>query len=102
MSRLSRALQTSSLRNTSCALKGSVLAPPRTQIASSSTAASTTATTDSPLAAHLNSVFSPLQFPPELARRILTHGSHPEAIHGHNGRLAFIGARLLPLCHSCF
>lgn len=102
MSRLSRTLQTS-LRNTSCTLKGSVLAPPRTRIARSSTAASSATTTaDSPLAAHLNTVFSPLQFPPELARRILTHGSHPEAVHGHNGRLAFIGRRVLESYYLLF
>lgn len=45
-------------------------------------------------ATHLNSVFRSLEFPPELARRILTHGSHRAAIHGHNGRLGFIGGYL--------
>ncbi|KAH7919705.1 hypothetical protein BV22DRAFT_1022549 [Leucogyrophana mollusca] len=46
-------------------------------------------------AAHLNGVFPSLQFPPELAQRILTHGSHKAAIHGHNGRLSFVGRRVL-------
>jgi len=49
----------------------------------------------SQFAVHLNGVFSPLQFPPELARRILTHGSHPAAIHGHNAGLTFMGRRVL-------
>lgn len=47
------------------------------------------------LAQHLDTVFSPLQFPPELARRILTHASHKHSIHGHNARLSFIGRRVL-------
>ncbi|KAG2356201.1 hypothetical protein BDR07DRAFT_1473840 [Suillus spraguei] len=33
-------------------------------------------------AAHLNNVFPSLHFPPELAQRILTHGSHKTAVHG--------------------
>lgn len=40
---------------------------------------------------HLNSLFPPLKFPPELAARILTHTSHPDAIYRHNARLSFIG-----------
>ncbi|KAI0767632.1 ribonuclease-III-like-domain-containing protein [Fomes fomentarius] len=50
---------------------------------------------DSLLSEHLNKVFSPLQFPPELARRILTHASHPDASLSHNGRLSFVGRRVL-------
>ncbi|KAL0958442.1 hypothetical protein HGRIS_000585 [Hohenbuehelia grisea] len=46
-------------------------------------------------AEHLNGVFEPLVFPPELARRILTHGSHPAAMFGHNGAYSFIGRRVL-------
>ena len=46
---------------------------------------------DAALAEHLNTVFSPLQFPPELASRILTHASHPDAKLRHNGRLSFVG-----------
>ncbi|KAF8881212.1 hypothetical protein BD779DRAFT_1445729 [Infundibulicybe gibba] len=49
---------------------------------------------ESRFAEHLNGLF-PLQFPPELARRILTHGSHPAAIHGHNAGLSFMGRRVL-------
>lgn len=40
---------------------------------------------------HLNGVFPPLKFPTELAKRILTHGSHPQAMHGHNSGLSFMG-----------
>lgn len=41
---------------------------------------------------HLNEQFAPLNFPSELARRILTHGSHAKApMDGHNARLAFVG-----------
>jgi len=47
---------------------------------------------DPHFAEHLNGLFPTLQFPPELARRILTHGSHPAAIHGHNAAYSFIGA----------
>ncbi|TFK62165.1 hypothetical protein BDN72DRAFT_848972 [Pluteus cervinus] len=50
---------------------------------------------DSQFAEHLNGLFSPLQFPPELSRRILTHGSHPAAVHGHNAGLSFMGRRVL-------
>lgn len=61
----------------------------------SSYTASRTSDDDARFAAHLNSVFPSLEFPPELARRLLTHGSHKAAIHGHNGRLGFIGEHLL-------
>lgn len=43
------------------------------------------------LAEHLNETFKPLEFPPELAARMLTHVSHRDAVNGHNGRLAFLG-----------
>ncbi|KAI0080301.1 hypothetical protein K474DRAFT_1658017 [Panus rudis PR-1116 ss-1] len=49
----------------------------------------------SKLVSHLNELFSPLQFPPELAARILTHASHKDAIVSHNARLSFIGRRVL-------
>jgi len=49
----------------------------------------------SQLVEHLNTVFSPLQFPPELATRILTHASHKDAAVSHNARLGFIGRRVL-------
>lgn len=42
-------------------------------------------------AEHLNHLFPELQFPLELARRILTHASHPAAIYGHNAGLSFMG-----------
>ncbi|PCH36760.1 hypothetical protein WOLCODRAFT_140571 [Wolfiporia cocos MD-104 SS10] len=44
---------------------------------------------------HLNSLFPPLKFPPELAARVLTHASHPEAIFRSSNRLSFIGRRVL-------
>ncbi|KAJ8488544.1 hypothetical protein ONZ51_g3485 [Trametes cubensis] len=50
---------------------------------------------DAVLVQHLNDVFSPLKFPPELASRILTHASHPDAMRRHNGRLSFVGRRVL-------
>ncbi|KAI0634570.1 hypothetical protein C8Q77DRAFT_1056404 [Trametes polyzona] len=50
---------------------------------------------DALLVRHLNDVFSPLKFPPELASRILTHASHPDAMRRHNGRLSFVGRRVL-------
>ncbi|KAH7912613.1 hypothetical protein BJ138DRAFT_1171799 [Hygrophoropsis aurantiaca] len=48
-----------------------------------------------PFVEHLNSIFPPLQFPPPIAQRILTHGSHKAATHGHNGRFSFMGRRVL-------
>lgn len=42
-------------------------------------------------AEHLNNLFPELQFSIELARRILTHSSHPAAIYGHNAGLSFMG-----------
>ena len=49
-----------------------------------------------PLAKHLNQLFSPLKFPPELAHRILTHGSHQTArYHGHNSGYNFMGRRVM-------
>lgn len=49
---------------------------------------------DSRFSRHLNQQFPPLNFPPDLAKRILTHGSHAKArTDGHNARLSFIGMR---------
>ncbi|TFY78307.1 hypothetical protein EWM64_g5705 [Hericium alpestre] len=59
------------------------------------------------LSQHLNTVFAPLEFPPELARRVLTHLSHKDAKRGgHSARLAFMGRRVLEaylmlFLHSC-
>ena len=50
------------------------------------------------LTAHLNETFKPLEFPPELAARMLTHVSHRDAVTGHNARLAFLGM-LLPTAY---
>ncbi|KAJ3739485.1 hypothetical protein DFH05DRAFT_1406934 [Lentinula detonsa] len=46
-------------------------------------------------AEHLNNLFPELKFPLELARRILTHASHPAAIYGHNAGLSFMGRRVI-------
>ncbi|PPR04270.1 hypothetical protein CVT26_004060, partial [Gymnopilus dilepis] len=46
-------------------------------------------------AEYMNRLFSPLQFPPELAQRILTHASHVAARRGHNAAHSFIGRRVL-------
>ncbi|TEB31974.1 hypothetical protein FA13DRAFT_1732253 [Coprinellus micaceus] len=47
------------------------------------------------MAKHLNDLFSPLTFPPDLAHRILTHGSHVSAKYGSNAALGFTGRRVL-------
>ncbi|KIM42425.1 hypothetical protein M413DRAFT_444844 [Hebeloma cylindrosporum] len=44
---------------------------------------------------YLNRLLSPLQFPPELAQRVLTHGSHYLARRGHNAGLSFLGRRVM-------
>lgn len=44
------------------------------------------------MAQHLNGLFSPLQFPHELAARILTHSSYRDWRVPHNARLSFVGA----------
>ena len=58
------------------------------------------------LAGHLNTVFSPLTFPPELAARILTHSSHRDAAVSNNTRLSFIGKKPVSTCsmhaYSCY
>jgi hypothetical protein len=100
MSRLPGAIN-SLLRPSQSSIKASALAPPRTPLVRLNYSTRHEEPEDHPiasresydarLAAHLNSRFRSLEFPPELARRILTHGSHKAAIHGHNGRLGFIG-----------
>ncbi|KIY47628.1 hypothetical protein FISHEDRAFT_74432 [Fistulina hepatica ATCC 64428] len=55
----------------------------------------TSAEGHSVFADHLNNLFAPLKFPPQLAKRILTHGSHPDAFQGHNAGLSFLGRRVL-------
>jgi len=47
---------------------------------------------DPHLAEHLNALFPTLSFPPELAKRILTHNSHPASAYGHNAAFSFMGA----------
>ncbi|KXN82775.1 hypothetical protein AN958_02214, partial [Leucoagaricus sp. SymC.cos] len=46
-------------------------------------------------ATHLSALFPPLEFNPEIARRCLTHASHPSAMNGHNAGLGFLGRRVL-------
>ena len=46
---------------------------------------------DPRLAEHLNALFPTLSFPPELAKRILTHNSHPASAYGHNAAFSFMG-----------
>ena len=43
------------------------------------------------LAQHLNETFPPLEFPPALAQRVLTHLSHRDSLTGHNSRFSFLG-----------
>ncbi|TFK33970.1 ribonuclease-III-like-domain-containing protein [Crucibulum laeve] len=74
-----------SLRSASSLPSGSALSPSRTIPGAN----------DRAFVEHLNGVFPELQFPPELARRILTHGSHPTAINGHNAGMSFLGRRVL-------
>ncbi|KAF8548824.1 hypothetical protein OG21DRAFT_1448664 [Imleria badia] len=117
MSRLPRVIH-SLLQPSQSLLKPSAIAPPRTPPVQanfstrhaqsisedhpSSHADSRRPDDDARFAAHLNSVFRSLEFPPELARRMLTHGSHKAAIHGHNGRLGFIGRRVLESYYLLF
>lgn len=48
-------------------------------------------------AEHLDGLFPTLQFPRELARRMLTHGSHPASVNGHNAGLSFVGEFFSPI-----
>ncbi|KAF9482733.1 hypothetical protein BDN70DRAFT_874754 [Pholiota conissans] len=43
---------------------------------------------------YMNRLFSPLRFSPEVAQRVLTHGSHRLARQGHNAALSFMGRRV--------
>lgn len=86
----------SSTRSIRSLPSGSVLAPPRTPSGKTERSESSNRQEeelwDSRFVRHLDEQFSPLKFPPELARRILTHGSHRRAaIDGHNARLSFVG-----------
>ncbi|KAF5336476.1 hypothetical protein D9611_006643 [Ephemerocybe angulata] len=47
------------------------------------------------LAGHLNDLFQPLKFPPDLAHRILTHTGHVAAKYGANAGLTFTGRRVM-------
>jgi len=48
--------------------------------------------TEPHFAAHLDMIFQPLRFNPEIARRCLTHASHPSSINGHNAAMTFLGS----------
>ncbi|TFK49476.1 hypothetical protein OE88DRAFT_1633124 [Heliocybe sulcata] len=54
------------------------------------------------LTEHLNKVFAPLDFPHDLARRLLTHQHHADANSGHNGRFAFLGRRVIEMYTMLF
>lgn len=45
--------------------------------------------------AFLRNTFAPLDFPPEVAMRLLTHASYRGGRYGHNTRLSFVGRRVL-------
>ncbi|EJD43489.1 hypothetical protein AURDEDRAFT_89056 [Auricularia subglabra TFB-10046 SS5] len=45
--------------------------------------------------AFLRNTFGPLEFPPEIAMRVLTHASYRGGRYGHNTRLSFVGRRVL-------
>ena len=49
---------------------------------------------------HLNRVFAPLTFPPELAARILIHPSHKHARFTSSARLGFLGVFCFPVTCS--
>lgn len=53
---------------------------------------------------YLRSQFPPLDFPPDVAQRILTHASFREGAqtYGHNTRLAFMGRRALQMYFMLF
>lgn len=63
--------------------------------------ADTRAEVSETLARHLDRLFEPLVFPPDLARRILTHASHRDAVHGHNQRLSFMGEYFVTCIPDC-
>ncbi|KIM34007.1 hypothetical protein M408DRAFT_325550 [Serendipita vermifera MAFF 305830] len=44
---------------------------------------------------HLQQLFPSLEFPEDLALRIITHASWRNGEEGHNGRMAFLGRRVL-------
>ncbi|KAI0059411.1 hypothetical protein BV25DRAFT_1961305 [Artomyces pyxidatus] len=72
--------------------------PTRRPVSSSaplSVASNIASSSSSPVTQHLNGVFKPLEFPPDVALRILTHLSHKDALAGHNARFSFMGRRVL-------
>jgi large subunit ribosomal protein L15 len=55
---------------------------------------------------YLQQLFTPLEFPEDVAQRMTTHVSWERGTEGHNGRLSFIGRRvlhtyLLLFLHEC-
>ncbi|GJJ10350.1 hypothetical protein Clacol_004576 [Clathrus columnatus] len=44
---------------------------------------------------HLRTIFPPLEFPEDLALRMITHISWERGMRGHNARLGFLGRRIL-------
>lgn len=51
---------------------------------------------------HLESTFTPLRFPEELALRIATHKSAAGALGNHNSRLSLLGRRFLRFTTAAF
>ncbi|KAF8579672.1 hypothetical protein K439DRAFT_1637773 [Ramaria rubella] len=56
--------------------------------------------------AQLYKIFPPLNFPPDVAQRMTTHVSWERGVKGHNGKLGFVGRRvlhtyLLLFLHEC-
>ncbi|EMD36740.1 hypothetical protein CERSUDRAFT_83763 [Gelatoporia subvermispora B] len=70
-------------------------APSPSQAATTSSTPYELEATTAELEAHMNGLFPPLNFPPKLAARMLTHSSHPDALYRHNARMSFIGRRVL-------
>ncbi|KAF8485672.1 hypothetical protein JB92DRAFT_3025210 [Gautieria morchelliformis] len=57
-------------------------------------------------AEYLRKIFPPLEFPLDVAQRMTTHVSWERGVNGHNGRLGFVGRRvlhtyLLLFLHEC-
>lgn len=55
---------------------------------------------------YLHKIFPPLEFPADVAQRMTTHVSWERGVKGHNGRLGFVGRRvlhtyLLLFLHEC-
>jgi hypothetical protein len=52
-------------------------------------------TNDETVVQHLQELFPPLDFPVDVALRVITHASWKGGEEGHNARMAFLGAFIL-------